>query len=189
MGVAPTIWTRRDARSRTNTVSYVTNPRHVHYLEQLDRTLKPNWSGPEDTARTPLPLLSVSTGRKGECTQWRLARISQYRGTRIQMQGPLALSALTARGIQLKPHKAVAVVQQLIYSNGRVELTQPFGPPTLDTVVICVDGRVFSRASAVAPAISEIGRLFEALLPQGSVAVPGGLRYTIARARSGCAAV
>ena len=95
----------------------------------------------------------------------------------------LPLRALDARGIQLKSHEAVAVVQQLIYSGGTVELTPPFGPPTLDTVVICPDGRVVSRTSAVTPVMSEIGRLLEDLLPRGRGGpVPGGLRYAIARA-------
>ena len=95
----------------------------------------------------------------------------------------LPLRALDARGIQLKSHEAVAVVQQLIYSGGTMELTPPFGPPTLDNVVMCADGRVVSQTSAVTPAMSEIGRLLEELLPPGrGVPVPGGLRYAIARA-------
>ena len=93
------------------------------------------------------------------------------------------LRALDARGIQLKSHEAVAVVQQLMYSGGDEALTPPFGPPTLDTVVICSDGRVVSRTSAVTPVISEVGRLLEDLLPRDrGVPVPGGLRYAIARA-------
>jgi hypothetical protein len=95
----------------------------------------------------------------------------------------LPVRALGARGIQLKSHEAVALVQQLIYSDGKVELTPPFGPPTLDSVAICPDGRVVSRASAVTPVMSEIGRLLDDMLPRGrGIPVPGGLRYAIARA-------
>jgi TolB protein len=95
----------------------------------------------------------------------------------------VALRALLDGGVQLRPHEAVAIVQQLLYSNPEIELARPFGPPTIDTLVLFSDGRVGSQTSAALPAVSEIGRLLDAMLPRtrGS-AVPGGLRYAIARA-------
>ncbi len=95
---------------------------------------------------------------------------------------PVALDTLARRGIVLKSHEAVAIVQQLIYSDAQVVLVPPFGPPTLESVAIYADGRVVSRTSAVTPAVSEIGLLLEEMLPRGRGLLPGGLRYAIARA-------
>ena len=95
----------------------------------------------------------------------------------------VALDWLIRRGLVLKPHEAVAIAQQLIHSTIDVELCTPLGPPTIDSVVIFSDGRVASSSSAATPAVSEVGRLLEAMLLQGGgPAVPGGLRYTVARA-------
>ena len=94
----------------------------------------------------------------------------------------LSLSSLIDRGVELQPHEGVAIVQQLIHASADVPLIRPFGPPTLESIVILGDGRVGSRRSAATPAVSEIGRLLDSMLPSGRGPVPGGLRYAVARA-------
>jgi hypothetical protein len=95
----------------------------------------------------------------------------------------VALQSLIRRGVELKPHEAVAIAQQLIHSTVDVDLTAPLGPPTVESIVVFPDGRVASVSSAATPAVSEIGRLLDAMLPHGrGQAVSGGLRYTVARA-------
>jgi hypothetical protein len=95
----------------------------------------------------------------------------------------VALGTLLRRGVELKSNEAVAIAQQLIHSAAEVEVTAPFGPLTLGSVVIFEDGRVASLSSVAMPAVSEVGRLLESMLPTGrGRAVPGGLRYAVARA-------
>jgi WD40 repeat protein len=95
----------------------------------------------------------------------------------------VALESLLRRGVVLRPHEAVAIAQQLIHSTIDVELRAPFGPPTIESVVILPDGCVASSSSAATLAVSEVGRLLESMLPRGGrQAVPGGLRYAVARA-------
>ena len=94
----------------------------------------------------------------------------------------VSLSSLIGRGVELQPHEAVAIAQQLIHASADVPLVRPFGPPTLESIVILSDGRVGSRRSAATPAVSELGRLLDSMLPSGRGQVPGGLRYTLARA-------
>lgn len=48
----------------------------------------------------------------------------------------VSLRALIDRGVQLRPHEAIAIVQQLIHSDADVELARPFGPPTIDTLLL-----------------------------------------------------
>jgi hypothetical protein len=89
-------------------------------------------------------------------------------------------------GVTIEPEEAVAIVQQLIaaFRGGRcTEIVEPpFGPPTAERVVIFDDGSVGCRGCETTPAVSEIALLLEALLPPAPARVPGGLRYTIARA-------
>src|SRR5262249_6832868 len=59
---------------------------------------------------------------------------------------------------------------------------EPLGPPSLDTVQLRQDGSVVCQSSATVPAVFEIAILLDEMLPAGSIRVPGGLRYTIARA-------
>lgn len=99
------------------------------------------------------------------------------------MMNGVRLSLLASRGVELRSHEAVAIVQELIQSSTEVELVPPFGPLSLDSVVILRDGRVGSSSSAATPAISEVGRLLESMLPRGREKVAGGLRYTLARAQ------
>jgi hypothetical protein len=81
-------------------------------------------------------------------------------------------------------HEAVAIIQELISSfTDEVELTPPFGPPSLDNVRLCADGSVICTECAITPAVLEMGILLDAMLQrEGAWRIPGGLRYTIARA-------
>jgi hypothetical protein len=89
-------------------------------------------------------------------------------------------------GLTIEPEEAVAIAQQLIatFRNGPcAEVVEPpFGPPTPERVVLCDDGSVVCRGCETTPAVSEIARLLEALLPPPPARMPGGLRYTVARA-------
>jgi hypothetical protein len=89
-------------------------------------------------------------------------------------------------GVTIEPEEAVAIAQQLIVAirgGACADLVEPpFGPPTPDRVVLCDDGSVTCRGCDATPAVSEVARLLEALLPPAPARVPGGLRYTIARA-------
>ena len=90
---------------------------------------------------------------------------------------------ITSR-VELNYGEAVAIVQELIAAvptDGRA--VPPFGPPSVDNVRIYPDGSVECLACGSTPAVSEIARLLEAMLPRRATSrVPGGLRYTIARA-------
>jgi hypothetical protein len=89
-------------------------------------------------------------------------------------------------GLTIEPEEAIAIAQQLIatFRSGHCAeaVDPPFGPPTPERVVLCDDGSVVCRGCETTPAVSEIARLLQALLPPAPVRVPGGLRYTIARA-------
>ena len=95
------------------------------------------------------------------------------------------MAELRARGVTFGAVEAVAVAQQLISSllnHHADELRPPYGPPSVDSVWLNDDGSVVCRGCSATPAVSEVGRFLEELLPAGSPRVPGGLRYTIARA-------
>lgn len=96
---------------------------------------------------------------------------------------PVRLRSLLGRGVELRPHESVAIAQQLIHSRADAALEPPFGPLSLDSVVIFPDGQVGSRSCAATPAVSEVGRLLESMLALGLGPLPGGLRYTLARAQ------
>ena len=89
-------------------------------------------------------------------------------------------------GVTIQPEEAIAIAQQLIatFRSGACSevVEPPFGPPTPDRVVLRADGSVVCRGCDTTPAVSEIAVLVEALLPPAPARVPGGLRYTIARA-------
>ncbi len=89
-------------------------------------------------------------------------------------------------GVVIEPEEAVAIAQQLIAAirvGACADLAEPpYGPPTPDRVVLCDDGSVTCRGCDATPAVSEIARLLEALLPPAPARMPGGLRFTIARA-------
>ncbi|MGH9142666.1 MAG: hypothetical protein ACRD2I_16165 [Vicinamibacterales bacterium] len=89
-------------------------------------------------------------------------------------------------GTIFEAYEAVAIAQQLISSlqePGRPDQVHPpYGPPSVENVWLNEDGTVDCRCCTVTPAVSEIGNFLEQLLPPGSTRVPGGLRYTVARA-------
>jgi Tol biopolymer transport system component len=97
-----------------------------------------------------------------------------------------SVSELLSLGVVFEAAEAVAIVQQLIQQPAaRDELVPPFGPPTADTVEVTNDGAIRCRHCDVTPAVSEVGDLLNVMLPVSSFArIPGGLRYTIARARN-----
>lgn len=100
------------------------------------------------------------------------------------MPPPRTLADVLNSGAAFDHHAAVATVLELIgsiASGGDVK--PPFGPPSLENVWLASDGSVVCRACATSPAVFEIAILLDAMLPRsGNVRVPGGLRYTIARA-------
>lgn len=96
-----------------------------------------------------------------------------------------SIAELRAKGITFEATEAVAVAQQLIsdlLTHPTDEVQPPDGPPSVDTVWLRDDGSVVCRGCRMTPAVYEVGIFLEALLPAGSPRVPGGLRYTIARA-------
>lgn len=94
-----------------------------------------------------------------------------------------SIAELQRAGVMLDPGEAVAITQQLILalqqSGGGIE--PPYGPPTASNVVLNADGSVSCAACGTTPAISEIAIFLDSLVPAGSLWVPGGLRYIIAR--------
>src|SRR5215216_5801646 len=98
-----------------------------------------------------------------------------------------SIDELLDAGVILEADEAVAIAQQLIAAlrdPGQTDEVQPpYGPPSTENVLLKEDGTVFCRGCNATPAVSEIGRFLDSLLPEGSPRVPGGLRYTIARAQ------
>ena len=101
------------------------------------------------------------------------------------MTTTVSIAEIQRAGVTLEPVEAVAVAQQLIQTLRRCDdagvVEPPYGPPTAANVVLNADGSVSCAACGTTPAISEIAIFLDALLPPGSLRVPGGLRYTIAR--------
>ena len=96
-----------------------------------------------------------------------------------------SIAELQKAGVTLEAGEAVAVTQQLIQSLrscSSAALEPPFGPPTVETVVLAADGSVGCIGCRATPAISEVAIFLDSLLSPGAMRVPGGLRYTIARA-------
>jgi hypothetical protein len=84
----------------------------------------------------------------------------------------------------LQPPEAVAIIQQLIVAPNPERLTPPLGPLTPATVFISSDGSVSYSTSDSTFAVSDLAALLDVMLPpSGNTAIPGELRYTIARAR------
>jgi TolA-binding protein len=86
-----------------------------------------------------------------------------------------SLRDMIDRGVELKFHEAVAIVQQLITAfDADVPPSSPIGsssadtlvPLSLDSVRLCSDGSVICCAGA-SPSVEEITVLFEAMLPRG----------------------
>ena len=87
-------------------------------------------------------------------------------------------------GVTIQAEEAVAIAQQLIETLQRCAddpVGRPYGPPTAATVHLVDAGSVVCRGCETTPAVSEIAILLQQMLPQ-TTRVPGGLRYSIARA-------
>ena len=98
-----------------------------------------------------------------------------------------SVAELQRAGVTVEPEEAIAIAQQLISTlcdgRGPEDLEPPFGPPTPETVLLHGNGTVTCRGCDATPAVSEIARLLDAMLPEGASRPAGALRYTIARAR------
>jgi hypothetical protein len=96
------------------------------------------------------------------------------------MSTSLSIAELLSHEVVPQPHEAVAIAQSVMGEDARSS-EPPFGPLSPETVRISADGTVVCVGCDVAPAVSEVAILLETMLAS-SAKVPGGLRYTIARA-------
>jgi hypothetical protein len=94
----------------------------------------------------------------------------------------MSVANLAARGISLTTGEALALIQSLLDAADDHDVHPPFGPVSLDNLLIRSDGSVASTASAVTPTVFEAALLLEQLLPDGQPHVPGALRYSLGRA-------
>jgi hypothetical protein len=98
----------------------------------------------------------------------------------------ISIAELTEAGIQVEADEAVAIAQQLIEllsdPHAVHDVQPPYGPPSAETVSLKSDGTVVCRGCDTTPTVSEVGIFLHSLLRDGALRVPGGLRYTIARA-------
>jgi predicted nucleic acid-binding protein len=97
-----------------------------------------------------------------------------------------SVAEVQSAGVTIEAEEAVAIAQQLIAalrSGDTVDAAEPpYGPPSRANVYLDADGSVICRACETTPAVSEMAILLQAMLPAESGRVPGGLRYSIARA-------
>jgi hypothetical protein len=107
------------------------------------------------------------------------------------MRRKISVAEVLAAGIRLKPEEAIAIAQQLVRPGSGETGSQPhpssanppFGPPTPENVFLETDGRVSCTTCDATPAVSEVARFIEQLLPGDGVRIAGSLRYTLARAQ------
>jgi hypothetical protein len=101
------------------------------------------------------------------------------------MNDVVSIAEVQQAGVAIEADEAVAIAQQLIAGFRQPDVVQiveaPFGPPTAQNVYVSADGRAMCRACETTPAVSEMAIFLQSLL-LGPVHVPGGLRYTLARA-------
>jgi hypothetical protein len=97
-----------------------------------------------------------------------------------------SVAEVQSAGVTIEAEEAVAIAQQLIAAlrcGDTVDAAEPpYGPPSRANVYLDADGSVICRACEATPAVSEMAILLQAMLPAESRRVPGGLRYSIARA-------
>ncbi len=93
----------------------------------------------------------------------------------------MTVTEILTRGVALTTGEALAVTQSLLENTSDDEARPPFGLPSPQNIVLHVDGRVTSSASAVTPTALEVAMLLDRLLP-GQAHVPGALRYALGRA-------
>src|SRR5438270_82443 len=102
-----------------------------------------------------------------------------------RMNDMVSIAEVQQAGIAIEADEAVAIAQQLVAAMRRPDaisiVEPPFGPPTTRNVYVSADGRAICRACETTPAVSEMAIFLQSLLSP-SVHVPGGLRYTLARA-------
>jgi hypothetical protein len=98
----------------------------------------------------------------------------------------ISIAECRAAGVVFEADEAVAIAQQLMTSlrdpGNTDEVQTPFGPPSAGNVFLHEDGSVVCRGCRMTPVVSEIAIFLEDLVSVGSTRVPGGLRYTMARA-------
>jgi hypothetical protein len=107
------------------------------------------------------------------------------------MRRKISVAEVLAAGIRLKPEEAIAIAQQLVRPGSSDAGSQPhpshanppFGPPTPENVFLETNGRVSCTTCDVTPAVSEVARFIEQLLPSNGVRIAGSLRYTLGRAQ------
>lgn len=93
-----------------------------------------------------------------------------------------SLAELQRSGLTLTADEAVAIVRKIIRERDEDRPAQPpFGPPALDNVLVAEDGTVECCGCETTPTAAEMAILLQAMLA-GAPHVPGGLRYTMARA-------
>jgi hypothetical protein len=134
--------------------------------------LSPSWDAAEASLRLHLACQAGNSRRSALAQVWQSADGMVYSTTIAELQ---------RAGIVFRPGEAIAIVQKLINEPpaGRPQL--PFGPLSIESVVIDELGTVTCTACDAKPAVSEIAILLDAMLP-AATRLPGALRYTIARA-------
>lgn len=99
------------------------------------------------------------------------------------MSMSIPLSHLRDRNIEVLPHEAVAIAQQLIFGDADVSNARAtFGPLCSETVGIDPEGRVHCCGCAATASASEVAIFLQQLLRSSGTRVPGGLRYALGRA-------
>jgi hypothetical protein len=127
------------------------------------------------------PSQDISTTEQAENRAFKLALLSQCSPGMTPSE---SLRDVIGRGVALNPSEAVAIAQQLIASANTERLRQlPLRPLSLENVRLGADGSIACECTVTG--VAEIGMLLAEMLPaEGTVRVPGALRYTIARALS-----
>jgi hypothetical protein len=98
------------------------------------------------------------------------------------MDTTITLSELRRREVEIAPHEAVAVAQQLMCGAANIDARPPYGPPSLDSIAIAPDGSVRCLGTAATLSVPEVAIILQALLATSVSRVPGGLRYAVGRA-------
>lgn len=97
------------------------------------------------------------------------------------MRYAVSLPDLRRAGLVLTADEAVAIALQLIHPSNDSPAQPPFGPPATARIRIADDGVVRCDGWDATPTVAELAILLDDLLSK-TRHVPGGLRYTIARA-------
>jgi hypothetical protein len=91
------------------------------------------------------------------------------------------IAELQRAGVVFRPGEAIAIVQKLINDRASGRPQPPFGPLSVESVMVDELGTVTCAACDAKPAVYEIAILLDAMLPAGT-RLPAALRYTLARA-------